>query len=201
MQSKNNAWTDDNLIKVLMGGGVVVMPTDTIYGIIGRAQDEGVVNRIYSIRNRNTQKPCIILIGDISELNKFSITLSDEQKQELEKYWSLDSTPDLSSSDFNPTSVVLECSDDSFQYLHRGTKTLAFRLPSSQALRDLLLKTGPLIAPSANKEAFPPNYDIAGAKESFGNLVDLYVDVGEQRSKASRLIRLHADGSVDILRE
>ena len=59
-------WKDENLVKVLRENGVAVMPTDTLYGIVGRAESVSAVNRIYTIRKRNPGKPCIILIGDIS---------------------------------------------------------------------------------------------------------------------------------------
>ena len=79
MKFQKNIWSNKNLIKVLQENGVVVMPTDTIYGIVGKAQSEETVNRIYSIRDRNPQKPCIILVGNIDELEKFSIVLSEKQ--------------------------------------------------------------------------------------------------------------------------
>ena len=185
----DNIWNNKNLIKVLKENGVVVMPTDTIYGMVGKAQEEFVVNRIYAIRKRNPTKPCIILIGDAEELEKFSIILTEKQKNKIEEYWP------------GPVSVVLDCPDPSLKYLHRGTKTLAFRLPTPQTLRDLILKTGPLVAPSANLETVPPNETIEDAKKYFGDAVDLYVDGGTIKNKASKLIKLHKDGSIDILRK
>ena len=186
---ENNPWGDKNLIKVLLENGVVIMPTDTIYGIVGKAQNEQIVNRIYATRQRNPEKPCIILIGNTKELEKFSIILSEKQKQKIFEYWP------------GPVSIILDCPDDSFAYLHRGTKTLAFRLPASQALRNLLLKTGPLIAPSANPEGFSPAWSIEEAKKYFGNSVDLYIDGGKIESKASKLIKLENNSSVAVLRE
>ncbi len=186
---KENVWNDKNLIEVLENNGVVIMPTDTIYGIVGKARSENTVKRIYEIRGRNPQKPCIILIGDIKELEKFLIILSEKQKQMLEIYWP------------GPVSIVFNCLDDKFTYLHRGTKTLAFRLPAQAGLRKLLLKTGPLIAPSANKETFPPHETAEGAKKYFGDSIDLYIDGGEIKGKASKVIRLHNNGSVTVLRE
>jgi L-threonylcarbamoyladenylate synthase len=100
-----------------------------------------------------------------------------------------------------PTSIVFDCPDDSLAHLHRGTKTLAFRLPLLKPLRDLLLLTGPLIAPSANPEGLPPAQNLTEARGYFGGLVDLYVDGGEICGKASKLIKLHKDGSASILRE
>ena len=191
-------WGDQenkNLIKILRGGGVAVMPTDTLYGMVGSAQNVSVVNRIYALRKRNPKKPCIILIGDISELKNFSINISEKQKEKLKKYWSFSPTQDL-----RPISVVLDCPDESFSYLHRGTKTLAFRLPAIKELRDLLLETGPLIAPSANPEGLLPAKTIEEAKKYFNDSVDLYIDGGMLAGEASKVVRLHLDGSVSILR-
>lgn len=182
---------NDNLIKVLVENGVVVMPTDTIYGIVGRALNTTVVERIYSTRKRAPEKPCIILIGNISELEKFSIKLSKEQKDKLNEYWNR----------ALPTSIILDCLDEKFLYLHRGMKSLAFRIPIQSELQNLLLKTGPLVAPSANLEGLPPAENVNEAKKYFGDSVDLYVDGGEIKNRASKVIKLHKDGSTTILRE
>src|SRR3989344_4496196 len=208
-------WDNKNILEVLKKNGVVVMLTDTLYGIVGRAQNVSTVERIYAIRKRNPEKPCIILIGDIGELEKFSIYLLKEEKEILEQYWL---------SGFEPVSIVLDCPNEKFAYLHRGTKTLAFRLPAQKDLQNLLKETGPLIAPSANTEALPPSQNISQAKNYFGdgvvpvrsrtrkarasvtfgrpasNGVNLYIDGGEVKGKASKVIRLHKDGSVEVLR-
>ena len=197
MQTEKNIWNDEKLIDVLTEGGVVVMPTDTIYGIVGSALNKVTVERIYGIRRRAPEKPCIILVGEAKELEKFSVILSPEQNNKLKEYWPFDSAQDK----FTPTSIILDCPDDSFTYLHRETKTLAFRLPKNTDLQNLLKKTGPLIAPSANSEGLSPAKDISQAKEYFGDLVDLYIDGGAIIGKPSKLIQLHKDGSVTILRE
>lgn len=186
---KEIIWSDENLIRILQGGGVVVMPTDTLYGIVGRAENFDTVDRIYKLKKRTPEKPPIILIGDISQLRVFSIDLLEEKKKILEEYWP------------SPISIILECKNDSFEYLHRGTNTLAFRIPLDEALRNLLMLVGPLIAPSANKEGVIPAEDVNKAKEYFGDFVDLYVDGGKIFGKASKLIKLNNDGSIDILRD
>ena len=183
---------NENIIETLKNGGIVVMPTDTIYGIVTSALDSLAVDNVYEVRKRAPDKPCIILIGDINELEKFSITLSVEQQNTITKYWT-DSSP--------ATSIILPCSEDKFSYLHRGTKTLAFRLPAQKELRDLLKKTGPLIAPSANIEGMSPAKNIIEAKKYFGDSVNLYVDGSEIEGQPSKVIKLHKDGSVSILRE
>jgi L-threonylcarbamoyladenylate synthase len=188
-------WNNEKLLKILKNGGVAIMPTDTIYGLIGQAENVATVNRIYNLKKRNPEKPCIILISDINQLENFSITLSEEQKNKLSEIWFT-----LSEAE-GPTSIIFDCPDDSFSYLHRGTKTLAFRFPAPQTLRDLITKTGPLIAPSANPEGLSPAENISEARKYFGNSVDFYLDGGIVSSKASKVIKLHKDGSINILRE
>lgn len=177
-----------NLINVLKGGGVVVMPTDTLYGIVGSALNKSTVERIYTLKSRTLKKPCIILIGDINQLEFFSIILSEEQKNKIKEFWP------------GPVSIILDCLDDKFLYLHRGTKTLAFRLPVKNIVHDLLMEVGPLVAPSANPEDLPTADNIPKAKEYFGDAVDLYVDGGKITGKASKLIKLDKDGIITILR-
>jgi len=179
----------ENLIKILKDGGVAVMPTDTIYGLVGSALNKLTVERIYGIRQREENRPCIILIGDIEELGRFNINLSDVQKLEIQKHWP------------GSVSIIFDCPDDSLEYLHRGTKTLAFRLPKSRDLGQLLKETGPLTAPSANITGQPNAKNVQEAREYFDNSVDFYLDGGEMLGKASKILRLHKNGSVSILRE
>lgn len=159
------------LIQILQNGGVAVMPTDTIYGIMGLALNKKTVERISKIKKRSPEKPFINLIGDWSETKKFGIDASQYKIPE----------------NAEPTTYIIE--------------GISFRIPNVPELRDLLLKTGPLIAPSANPEGLPPAENILEAKEYFGDSVDLYVDGGEISGKASRIIKLNSDGNISILRE
>ena len=190
-------WDDLSLCDALRSGKLAVMPTDTIYGIVGSAFDEATVNRIYQVRQRAPAKPCIILIGDLVELEKFSIKLSKEEKNKLKEYWLAPSGVEGS----GPASVILDCLDDKLSYLHRGTKSLAFRIPQDAEFRNFLIKTGPLIAPSANPESQPPAKNITEAKNYFGDSVDLYIDAGEIAGRSSRIVKLRKDGGADIIRE
>ena len=189
-------WDNENLVEILKNGGVAVMLTDTIYGLVGQAQNVATVHRIYNLKKRNPEKPCIILIGNTNTLAEFSITLSTEQQEKLTEFWPFDSAQGKPEA----VSIIFDCEDESFAYLHRGTKTLAFRLPVLADLQNLVNKTGPLIAPSANPEGLPPATNIEEAKKYFGDLVDFYLDGGTAEGKASKVIRLHKDGTVDILR-
>ena len=190
-------WDNLSLCDALRAGKLAVMPTDTIYGIVGSAFDEAGVNRIYQARQRAPAKPCIILIGDLAELEKFSIKLSKDEKRKLKEYWLAPSEVEGA----GPVSVILNCLDDKFSYLHRGTKSLAFRIPQDAEFRNFLIRTGPLIAPSANLEGRLPAKNITEAKNYFGDSVDLYIDAGEIPGRSSRIVKLRKDGGADIIRE
>lgn len=181
-------WAREDLTNALVNGSVAVMPTDTLYGIVGSALNRETVERIYQIRKRNPEKPCIILISDVTELEKFSVHLSESEKTLLLGYWP------------GPVSIVVPCDSGDFEYLHRGTNTLAFRVPGVEELRLMLAQVGPLIAPSANTEGGIPSKNIAEAKEYFGDQVDLYIDGGDISGKASKVIKLNKDGVIEILR-
>lgn len=172
----------------LIKNGVGVIPTDTLYGLVGRAQDRNAVERIYRLKGRQPNKPLIVLISSLDDLSKFKVKVDAKTKKVLEKYWP------------GKVSVILPCSNQEFEYLHRGTNTLAFRLPDYPKLRDLIKKTGPLVAPSANPEGFPPAKNIEEAREYFGNKVDFYYPKGILKSRPSTLMEA-GDGKIKVLRE
>ncbi len=178
----------------LRRGGVGVIPTDTLYGIVGSALSKKAVARMYTLRKRNPKKPMIILIGAVSDLKKFGVTLNTSGQSLVANYWP------------GKVSIILPIRvRDSrlalhLRYLHRGTNLLAFRLPAKKSLRKLLEKTGPLVAPSVNPEGKPPAKTIAEAKRYFGNRVDFYVDGGRLAGKPSKLIKIKND-KVEVLRK
>lgn len=90
--------------------------------------------------------------------------------------------------------------NDQFFYLHRGIKSLAFRLPKNKNLLKLLKQTGPLIAPSANPEGLPTPETLNQAIAYFGEQVKFYVDGGTLTSQPSTLIKLEND-QVVVLRQ
>lgn len=177
------------ILKLLKQGKVGVIPTDTIYGIVGLALNPHTVEEIYALRKRITDKPLIILISSLGDLEKFGILPTKAQTDFLKKIWP------------NPVSVVLTCTLAKFTYLHRGKKSLAFRMPKNDELLQILKKTGPLVAPSANIEGEKAAENIDQAKKYFGSTIAFYMDGGNLKSKPSKVIRLFEDGSHLVLRK
>jgi L-threonylcarbamoyladenylate synthase len=172
---------------LLIQGKIGVLPADTIYAIHGLALNRQIVEKIYELRERNPQKPFIILISDLSDLEKFKVKLTPKIKNFLENIWPA------------KVSVVLPCPQKEFEYLHRGTNTLAFRLPNKDDLRELLSKTGPLISTSVNPQGLVPATNIQEAKDYFGDNLDFYVDVGTIKSQASTVVKV--TDKIEILRQ
>lgn len=177
------------IIEILKNGGIGVLPTDTIYGVVGSVWQRKTVERIYKLRKRDPKKPMIVLIAGLKDLDLFDIKLSELNFDSLKKFWP------------GKVSVILSCptpseGSDKLSYLHRGVKSLAFRLPKPKWLRDLLKKTGPLIATSANPESMPSAETIKEAKAYFGEDVDFYVDVGKLAGLPSTLIEIKGDEAV-----
>lgn len=179
---------DQNVIELLKGGGVGILPTDTLYGLVGRALSKKTVERIYRLKRRAPDKPFIVLISSLKDLNLFRIRIDQETSRFLNKIWP------------NPVSVVLPSEDEEFSYLHRGTKTLAFRIPKDKELQVLLQQTGPLVAPSANPEGKPPAETINRAKKYFDQEADFFQNGGPISSLPSTLIRIEND-EITVLRE
>lgn len=172
----------------LYQGEISVMPSDTIYGIFTSAFSPSSIEKIYQLRKRNPEKPMIILINSIEDLSKFDISLTKKIETALEKFWP------------GPVSVVLDCNNKKFEYLHRGTNTLAFRIPNDNFLLSILKKSGPLVAPSANIEGEKPSLTIDEAKKYFSGQINFYIDGGFQKGKPSTVLKIK-DSSLTVLRE
>ncbi len=177
---------DPKITNILKNGGIGILPTDTLYGLVGSALSEKAVLKVAILKKRGKGKPFIILISKISGLKIFGVEINQEEKSIIKKYWP------------GPVSIVLKCPnhDREMSYLQPLNQTLAFRCPNLKWLNVLLKATGPLVAPSANPEEFPPAETIEQAKKYFGNTVDFYVDRGKLRGLPSTLVEIQGDNVV-----
>lgn len=173
-----NTDTLDDVAPIILSGGIGVLRTDTLYGIVARAMSEDAVERVYRIKGRTPSKPPIILIATADQLMN---DYDDATLKRLNELWP------------GKNSVILSAHGMP-SWLVRTGDSLAYRVPNDDGLSRFLEKTGPLIAPSANPEGMPPALSIDEAKDYFGDEVDFYVDGGRVVDDApSKLYRLHVD--------
>lgn len=180
--SHRNSWLKVALL--LKEGTIGVIPTDTIYGICGSVFNKKTVERIYKLRKRTSLKPLIILISSLDDLKIFGVKLKPWQKKILIKIW-----PSPTHRQAKKISVILSCPSSNFSYLHKGTKTLAFRIPAKRQLWKIINISGPLVAPSANLEGFEPAKTIFEARRYFGGKV-FYYGMRKLKGPNSTLINL-----------
>ena len=179
------------IIKIIKQGAVVVKKTDTLYGIIASADIPEAVERIYQLKERSQEKPFIVLLSHMRDLKRFSPVLNSRMLRVLEEKWP------------GKTSIIIPLGDESrqkFFYIHRGFGSIAFRIPQDKELRDFLSLTGPVVAPSANKEGFPPAKSIEEAFEYFGADISYFDEGVCENEKPSELISIDSFGNIEIIR-
>jgi L-threonylcarbamoyladenylate synthase len=175
----------DEALSRLMAGGVGVLPTDTVYGLVARAADPAAVARLYALKSRD-HKPGTVIAASVEQLVELGVPESALRR--VERWWPAS------------LSVVVPCGDN-LAYLHAGLDSLPVRIPKDARVQEFLQQSGPLATSSANQPGEPPAVNIQEAWNYFGEPVDFYVDGGDLSGRApSTIIRLNEDG-VEILRQ
>lgn len=171
-------------VSLFSAGKIGVIPTDTVYGIACSALDEDTVKRLYVLKDRQN-KPGTLLAASIQQLVELGIKA--RYLKAVEHLWP------------NPISIIIP--NYELKYLHLGKGGIACRIPRSNELTKLLIKTGPLLTTSANQPGKPEATTIKEAQGYFSDKVDFYVDGGDLTGrKPSTIIRI-VDDAVEVLRE
>jgi L-threonylcarbamoyladenylate synthase len=185
MRERNDEWK--STARAVRDGAIAVVPTDTLYGIIASAKIPEAVERLYRVRGRDAKKPCIVLLSCLEDMSVFvPEEMFSRYANILRTVW-----PDA-------VSVIISDIATKWEYLHRGSQSLAFRIPNNKHLQTFLRETGPVIAPSANPQGKEPAKTIVEAKEYFGDRVDHYVDGGALRGLPSTLLAISNRGILPI---
>lgn len=173
------------VVAILKNGGVGIIPTDTVYGIVGLLFNQAAVERIYDVKDRPSDKPVgTILVGEVTQIDN---CIKPADLLAAEVFWP------------GPVSVVLPVGKN-LSYAHRGWDSLPFRIPDEPSLRALLMQTGPLASSSANLAGRSTAINMQDALGYFRENVDFYVDGGDLSGrKPSRIIKL-VNGQVEEIR-
>ena len=176
--------SDPALLASLQDGAVGVLPCDTVYGLVCRAEAPDSVARLYAAKHR-VHKPGTLIAADVDQLVVLGI--KKRYLSAVAHYWPA------------ALSVVLPCGPE-LEYLHQGVGSLAVRIPDSATLRSLLAETGPLLTSSANVPGQPPAVTLQEAMDAFGDTLDFYVDGGDYSQHLPSTVIRVIDDEIELLR-
>lgn len=178
---------DSAVISALQSDQLIIAKTDTIYGVLARAESKKAIERLYKVKQRPLGKSVIVLVADITDIPGLTPSLQ-ESYQELAKK--------------QPTTIVVNVSPDFMQHIPHINDTLAFRVVPKSLLSELIHKVGYLAAPSANLSGQKPAKNIAEAVNYFHESVAIYVDSGDITGvKRSQIIRIRECGKIEFIRK
>ena len=173
-------------IESIKNGGVVIFPTDTVYGIGCDPYNEDAIKRIYELKNRDSTKPLPIL-GYSKQFLENIVEFDEITNRIAEKFWP------------GRLTIVLPLKDDKLKKLSRGTDTLAVRVPNDKCVLALLKKCELVVGTSANISGREPFTD---PQNTENDLIDCDIFLNDgiiQSSGASTVIKIE-NGEIKILR-
>ena len=153
--------------KALRDGGLVVMPTETVYGLAANALDTAAVSKIFAIKRRPADNPLIVHISRLEQLPLLSMDLSPEAQRLVGAFWP------------GPLTLILSKSEAVPEQVTAGKPSVAVRMPSHPVAASLIEASGcPLAAPSANTFMRLSPTKIEDVEEEILNSVDAALDGG-----------------------
>jgi L-threonylcarbamoyladenylate synthase len=169
--------------EALTSGALVVMPTDTVYGIAADAFDAAGVRRLLRAKGRGRNMPTPVMIGSSDTMRALATSLTAETRELAAAMW--------------PGALTIICRQQPSLRWDIGDSrgTVALRVPAHDDAIDLLLDNGPLAVSSANTTGMPPATTIAEAEGMLQETVDVYLDGGPTPGPTPSTI-VDATGSV-----
>jgi len=159
--------TGMRLARAAIGRGeLVVIPTDTVYGVAANAFNPAAVTRLLDAKGRGRTSPPPVLIPGVETLDALAETVPDEVRALVAEFWP------------GGLTVILPARDSLAWDLGETRGTVALRVPSNRVVLELLAETGPLAVSSANLTGQPAAMTAAEAEGMLGDSVAVYLDDG-----------------------
>lgn len=173
----------DDAAEAVLRGGVIVYPTDTLWGLGAMIDDEAAVRRVFELKKRPFTEPLTIAVGSTDEIADYAFVTPAARRL----------FPLLP----GPLTMVLEKRDTVPDLVTSGGKTVGIRVPGHPECLELLGEIGAITATSANLHGGPEPVILDDVRAIFGNRVDFYLDVGSKPlGRASTLV----DATVEPVR-
>jgi L-threonylcarbamoyladenylate synthase len=171
-------------VEGLRAGRLVVLPTDTVYGLAGVPRAPGAIAAMFEAKARRLDKPMAILAASTEDLR--GVVVVDERARVLgDRYWP------------GPLTLVLRRDRACDWDLGAGTNdTIAVRVPSCTIALRVLEDAGPLAVTSANRSGEAPATTVAEARAALGAFVEVFVDGGRRAGAVSTVVSLAKEATV-----
>ena len=168
----------DEAVSVLSGGGVVAIPTDTLYGIAAAALDESAVQRVFDVKERGLSTPLPLFVSDVDDFHEFGLRVPDVARELAAAFWP------------GKLTIVVERSSRVPDIVTGGLDTVGLRIPDHPVPREIVARlAAPITATSANISGQPPLTSAEQVLRHLRDRLDLVVDGGRLRpSKPSTVI-------------
>lgn len=152
---------------VLRAGGLVALPTETVYGLGANAGDTDAVHRVFAAKGRPADNPLIVHLDDVDELPRVVATITDLARALAREFWP------------GPLTLVLDADPQLPTATTGGLTTVAVRVPGHEVARAVIAAAGvPVAAPSANRSGRPSPTTADHVANDLGTRIDLLVDAG-----------------------
>jgi tRNA threonylcarbamoyl adenosine modification protein (Sua5/YciO/YrdC/YwlC family) len=169
-------------------GRLVVLPTDTVYGIGADAFDSTAVAALLAAKGRGRDMPVGVLVGSWHTIEGLVYTMPDGARDLIRAFWP------------GALSLVVRQAPSLQWDLGDARGTVMLRMPLHPVAIELLREVGPMAVSSANVSGQPPAVDAAEARSQLGDLVDVYLDAGPAQQQAASTIVDLTDDAPRILR-
>ena len=153
-------------VAALQTGDLVVLPTDTVYGIAADAFSPYAVSALLAAKGRGRDMPVPVLVGSLRTLDGLVDELGPLARQLVEKFWP------------GPLTIVVRSAPSLAWDLGETRGTVAVRMPLQAVALEVLGQTGPLAVSSANRSGMPPAVTAADAEQQLGESVRVFLDGG-----------------------
>jgi L-threonylcarbamoyladenylate synthase len=171
-------------------GGVVAIPTDTVYGLVASLAHEDAIDRIYALKGRPAEQPLPVLVSSIDALEHVTSYVDGRAQMLLNEFWP------------GPLTVVIPSDRNLPDAVLGPGKTVGVRMPNHPLAIEVIAKAGGVIAStSANRSTEPPALTAAEVEAVFGAELDIILDGGiAPGGQASTVVAIRGD-SLAILRQ
>ena len=152
---------------IIRQGGIVVFPTETVYGIGTNGLDSKSISKLYHVKQRPLNKPISLLVSSLEMVKAVTENISDIEYKLMEAFFP------------GPLTIILKKNKLVPNNLTNNTDTVGIRLPDNIIARKLIEYANvPIATPSANISGKPSGINIQDIIKDFGDKVDYYIDGG-----------------------